>query len=553
MRNKIVILFTILILILTTGVVWPISSFEYDVGKRIVEKVFKTTNPTATDDKEFRVGTVWLNTTTDKAYILTDNTGGAAVWKDFSLADVNGNVDINGGTIDGATIGGTTPAAGNFTNITATATLGTELISWTDAGWNEDGVTWTFAASTLTHVTGNTTAVTGTVTGALTAGVTYAVAFTGTGGGATATYTLGGVTGTTIAASGAISFTDYITATVDSELVITPSNTCTVALTLVSVKALTDATGDTTIQGNLNVYSPAYLYSSAYLWNGSVYSFINDPDSYLYNSSPGYVDIAVDGTRIITCTSGYLWASGLLAIGGDYGTLLYADSAGVLAQRNSTTAQTFRLYTSYTSGTSYERLGINTAAGSITLAAETLDAGTDNIDIILTPAGTGQVKSTAANITVGSGTGITVNSTGNLNRQVYTVTTVFGAYTDTDTTKGIVIATLPAKTKLVGCYAETTTKYLGGTINAATLEVGITAEGAAEILAPLDVFTAAVLQGDADAEMGTGMTRAAAIQGGYLPSWTGTTAIYATLDSTAGNLDALTQGSTTFYLVTERY
>jgi hypothetical protein len=129
----------------------------------------------------------------------------------------------------------------------------------------------------------------------------------------------------------------------------------------------------------------------------------------------------------------------------------------------------------------------------------------------------------------------------------------YGDFSDTDTTKGIVIHNLLPKEKIVGFYADTTTKYIGGAISAATLEVGITAEGAAQIIAAHDVFTAAVTKGLADADMGTSMTRAAQIQGGYLPSWTAATAIYATIDSTTANTNALTQGSTTFYIVTERY
>jgi len=158
-----------------------------------------------------------------------------------------------------------------------------------------------------------------------------------------------------------------------------------------------------------------------------------------------------------------------------------------------------------------------------------------------------------SSITAGSGTGITVNQNGKINQQVYKVTTTYAAYSDSDTTKGVVIATLPAKTKIVGCYADTTAAYTGGAVSAATLEVGITAEGAAEIIAAHNVFSAAITKGLADADMGTSMTRAAAIQGGYLPSWTGTTAIYATIDTTDGNTNALTAGSTTFYIVTERY
>jgi len=156
-------------------------------------------------------------------------------------------------------------------------------------------------------------------------------------------------------------------------------------------------------------------------------------------------------------------------------------------------------------------------------------------------------------LTAGSGTGITVNSTGNVIRQVYKVTTAFGAYTDSDTTKGIVIATLPAKMKIVGFYADTTTQYTGGATNAATMVVGITAESAAEIIASHNVFAAPILAGNADAEMGTSMTRAAAIQGGYMPSWTGTTAIYATLVIANDILSNLTAGSTTFYIETEQF
>ena len=165
----------------------------------------------------------------------------------------------------------------------------------------------------------------------------------------------------------------------------------------------------------------------------------------------------------------------------------------------------------------------------------------------------GLCKILGANITAGSGSGITVNSTGNVNSQLYKVTTTYAAYTDADTTKGIVIATLPAKTKIVGFYADTTAAYTGGATNAATLVVGITAESAAEIIASHDVFAGAILAGDADAEMGTSMTRAAAIQGGYLPSWSGTTAIYATLVIVNDITSNLTAGSTTFYIQTERY
>jgi hypothetical protein len=164
---------------------------------------------------------------------------------------------------------------------------------------------------------------------------------------------------------------------------------------------------------------------------------------------------------------------------------------------------------------------------------------------------TGLVYITQSKITDGAiGTSV---SAGNLNHLRWARTFAFGDFTDTDAKKGIVICTLPAKTKIVGAYQDITTAFKGGAVNAATLRVGITAEDAAEILAAKDCWTAAARYGLADADMGSALTRAAAIQGGYLPSWTGTTAIYATLNTTNGNCNALTQGSVTIYLETERY
>jgi hypothetical protein len=113
------------------------------------------------------------------------------------------------------------------------------------------------------------------------------------------------------------------------------------------------------------------------------------------------------------------------------------------------------------------------------------------------------------------------------------------------------IATLPAKTRLVGIYADTTTKYIGGAVTAATLIVGKSV-GGNEYVASHDVFTAAVTKGLADADLGTSINRANAIQDGDLPSFTATTNINVRLTTVTANTNALTQGSTTYYLITER-
>jgi hypothetical protein len=86
--------------------------------------------------------------------------------------------------------------------------------------------------------------------------------------------------------------------------------------------------------------------------------------------------------------------AGYLAFGGFNPDLfLFRDGGATLAQRDGTTAQTSRLYRTYTDGSNYERLALQSGAGYFEVAAETAGTGTDNIDVRLTPTGTGSVRS----------------------------------------------------------------------------------------------------------------------------------------------------------------
>lgn len=154
------------------------------------------------------------------------------------------------------------------------------------------------------------------------------------------------------------------------------------------------------------------------------------------------------------------------------------------------------------------------------------------------------------NLTVGSGTGLTVNQYARIITKVHKVTVTFAALAAAGLTADKTIVTLPAKTRLVDIIADTTTKYIGGGVTAATLIVGKTV-GGSEYVVSHDVFTAAVTKGLADADLGTSINRANAVQGGDLPSWTATTAISVRLTTVTANTDQLTQGSTTYYLITE--
>ncbi len=142
-------------------------------------------------------------------------------------------------------------------NLNVTATLGTEKIIWAAAGWDEGGVEWTVAGTpiVITHATGNTTALTSTLASAIVANTTYKVVITYTQVAGSCTYTLGGITGTSLNTTGA-TVTDYITAYSTGQMVITPLTTSNIVISSISIKALTDATGDVVIDGNLTVRSP---------------------------------------------------------------------------------------------------------------------------------------------------------------------------------------------------------------------------------------------------------------------------------------------------------
>lgn len=120
------------------------------------------------------------------------------------------------------------------------------------------------------------------------------------------------------------------------------------------------------------------------------------------------------------------------------------------------------------------------------------------------------------------------------------------------TTSDIVIATLPAKTRLTKIVVDSTTAWTGTSITAVTWQVGKTT-GGSEYIVAFNALAAPVTKGLADADLGTSINRANAVQGGDLPSWTATTPISARITSTGANLSALTTGNITFYLTCERY
>lgn len=448
---------------------------------------------------------------------------------------------------------GTTTAGKNLI-VNATQSAETITAPMVTGGWTLgfDTGGWAISAGVLSKTastgTQTATAVSG-MTLTPTAGRTYKVVIVSSAASGSTSYTLGGTSGTTI--SSATTTTDYIVAGTTAKIIFSGAAATTVTITSVSIVEFTDATGDVTVYGDTT--SDRFLArrgTTAY--PGISFSSNTGTGFYVANAATGQLAISVAGGLV-----GYLDANGLRVpalrmnlTAGD--AILTYDASQTFAFRNSTAQQVVRFYNTYTDSSNYERLTLTGVAGaSVNITAETAGTGGDNLDIVLTPAGTGRVKDVSSQITAGSGTGLTVVDAGHIGKSVYVVTVTYAGFSAAALTADHTIATLPAKTRLMAVYADTTTPFSGGTVSAASLTVGKSA-GGVEYIATHDVKTAAVTKGLADADMGTELTAAARIQGSAVVNWTGTTTVSARLTTVTANTDQLTAGSVTFYLVTCR-
>lgn len=86
------------------------------------------------------------------------------------------------------------------------------------------------------------------------------------------------------------------------------------------------------------------------------------------------------------------WWSSTSFAAGSRDLILAREAANTLAQRNGANAQTLRWYHTYTDASNYQRGALKTAAGYVEIAAETAGTGADDLDVLLTPAGAGNVR-----------------------------------------------------------------------------------------------------------------------------------------------------------------
>ncbi len=148
--------------------------------------------------------------------------------------------------------------------------------------------------------------------------------------------------------------------------------------------------------------------------------------------------------------------------------------------------------------------------------------------------------------------GTTVVCNGEPRVALYTVTVPVAAWSAAATTKDLTLLTMPAKSKLKTIIVDTTAVYDGA--GTCAIIVG-NAAGDNKYIVSHDVKSAIITVGLADADFGTLLTRAGAINGGTLPiaDWSATQGIFARMTSGSGNTSTFTVGSTTFYIVLEHF
>lgn len=312
----------------------------------------------------------------------------------------------------------------------------------------------------------------------------------------------------------------------------------------------------------------------------------------------GYFSLNMNGTNSLNLngTAALSWSSTASSIAAA-DTFLFRDgAAGRIRMSNGATAQGLGIYNTFTDINNYERANISFAANRMKLGMDPLGTGTLRAldiyanTITFNPSGAGSATGqfflftdgrlgwntdnasdigtsgtqrpralflAQPSITTTGATGLTINDSGSVRELITKVTLdrTHAGFQVAALTADITIATLPANTELVGVYASLTTTFAcSATCTTATLS-GVLGKGAgaAEYLASFDADAATIFLGDADAELGTLLVRAAAIQGGTFT--TGSQNVVFRLTSGTGNIGTgaatnLSQGSITIWLKT---
>lgn len=156
-------------------------------------------------------------------------------------------------------------------------------------------------------------------------------------------------------------------------------------------------TGPNTLTNSANVFAGngaglTGLVASAYLplAGGTMAGMLNAANGFRYGDAQ-YTETSGNFGWRMWNAGAFGFSSGADASASAMDVLLRRDAAAVLAIRDSTTAQTVRIYGTFTDVTNYVRASLSATSTEVTLASETAGTGADNVPINLIPAGTSGV------------------------------------------------------------------------------------------------------------------------------------------------------------------
>ena len=217
--------------------------------------------------------------------------------------------------------------------------------------------------------------------------------------------------------SGNLIITGNLTVQGTTTSVVNQTTSGTVTITVDNTAALTVEKADGT-----NVLVVDTTNSQVLVANGSAtnptYGFANNTDLGLYRfgaNGMAYTSAGVGrllfASTIVQFKSDYTlgWSSGVLNSTTDL--ILARDGAGILAQRNTTNAQMYRIYNTFTDASNYERFSLDwqTTANTIRLSSGAAGTGTVR-PILITAVAQVPTNTAGAAISITTGAG---NGTGN--------------------------------------------------------------------------------------------------------------------------------------------
>ena len=164
----------------------------------------------------------------------------------------------------------------------------------------------------------------------------------------------------------------------------------------------------------------------------------------------------------------------------------------------------------------------------------------------------GDVTATAAQVTAGSGTGFTVNQSGDVRQLVYKATVTYLGLSAAAKTADVTVCTLPAKCKVTSIYVDVTTPFKGGGETAATMTVGPCRWKQWYGVVVRRVHGCGH-EGLGRRGLGDGHQPGKRSPRGLPPVVERHDAGFPRLTTTTNNTSSLTQGSVTFYVATELY